>query len=383
MSEEFEDRPNDPDRLEGVSHPRETLALRGQSAAESAFLAAWRAGRPHHAWLLRGPPGIGKATMAYRIARFLLTRPPEGEAGLFGEAAPPPETLDTPEDDPAIRQLIVGAHPQVVELRRPWNEKTKTFRTAISVETVRRLIEFFQLSSADGGWRVALVDPADELNAAAANALLKLIEEPPARAMFLLVSHAPGRLPATIRSRCRRLDFNLLPQEEAMAAISAAAPELSVEEARALSRLAPGSPGAALRLGALDGVALYAELSDLMAGAPRLDRRKLTGMMGKVGRREGAQRFEALGLLLRLFCERMARAGALGAAPVEAVPGEAALAARLAPDLPAGRIWAETAAEVASRFDAAVGLNLDPQRSILDIALYIEAQAQRILRRAA
>ena len=383
MSDEIEDRPNDPDRLEGVAHPRETMALFGQQAAEAAFLNAWRAGRPHHAWLLRGPPGVGKATMAYRIARFLLTRPPENGGGLFGEAPPPPETLDAPSDDPALRQLIAGSHPQVVELRRPWNEKTKTFRTAISVESVRRLIEFFQLSSTDGGWRVALVDPADDLNAAAANALLKLIEEPPVRAMFLLVSHAPGRLPATIRSRCRRLDFNLLPEDEVRTAIAAAAPELPVEEAQALSRLAPGAPGAALRLGALGGGALYADLIDMMAGAPRFDRGKLMAMVGQVGRREGVQQFEALGLLLRLFCERMARAGALGAAPEEAAPGEAGVAARLAPDLSAGRVWAQTSAEVASRYDDAVGLNLDPQRSILDIALYIEGQAQRILQRAA
>ena len=382
MSDDLDDRPNDPDRLEDVAHPRETQRVIGQQSAEAAFLAAWRAGRPHHAWLLRGPPGVGKATMAYRIARFMLTQPLEDGGGLFGEA-PSPETLDAPPDDPALRQLMVGSHPQVVELRRPWNEKTKTFRTVISVESVRRLIEFFQLSSADGGWRVALVDPADDLNTAAANALLKLIEEPPARAMFLLVSHAPGRLPATIRSRCRRLDFNLLSEQDAMAAISAAAPEWSEQEARVLSRLSPGAPGAALRLGALEGAGLYAEVTGLMAGLPRLDRRKLTGLMGKVGRREGARQFDALGLLLRLFCERMARAGALGVAPEEAAPGEAALAARVAPDLPAGRIWAEMAAEVASRFDTAVGLNLDPQRSILDIALYIEGEAQRIFRRAA
>jgi len=170
----------EPDRAPGAPHPRETLTLYGQHAAETAFLAAWRAGRLHHAWLLRGARGVGKATLAYRIARALLAQ----------DAAP--QTLALAGDHPVARRVAAQSEARLKTLRRPWDAKAKRLRAMITVDEVRGLRPFFGLSAADGGWRVAVVDAADEMNPAAANALLKMLEEPPERAMLLLVAQAPG-----------------------------------------------------------------------------------------------------------------------------------------------------------------------------------------------
>ena len=184
--------PDEPDRLPGAPHPRETAVLFGQAAAEARFLEAAATGRIHHAWAITGPRGTGKATLAWRIARHLVA----------GATAP---TLDMPPGHPVFRQLAALASPQLFLCRRPWDDKAERLRTAITVDEIRALTAFFHLSAADGGRRVAIVDAADELNTAAANALLKILEEPPARAVLLLVSHRPAALLPTIRSRTREL----------------------------------------------------------------------------------------------------------------------------------------------------------------------------------
>ena len=194
----------DPTQVEGAPHPAETRRLLGQTAAERAFLDAFSGGRLHHAWMLIGPKGVGKATLAWKIARFLLATPDAEEDGLFG-APPPPETLDIGEDHPVTRRSRAGAEPGLFVLKRGPNDKGDRIAAEIRVDQVRKLKSFFALSSADGGRRVVIVDAADEMNVNAANALLKLLEEPPVRTVMLLVCHQPSRLLPTIRSRCREL----------------------------------------------------------------------------------------------------------------------------------------------------------------------------------
>ncbi len=359
--------PAPPDRLPGAPHPRETATLYGHGAAEAAFLDAWRAGRLHHAWLIRGARGVGKATLAYRIARALLAHPDAAPARLAVDPA-----------HPAARQVAGGAHPGLRALVRPTDPKTGRVRTAITVEEARKLKDFFQLSAAHGGWRVVVVDAADEMNEAAANAILKLLEEPPARSVLLLVAHAAGRLPPTIRSRCRLLDLAPLGPADLAAALADAGADAA--DAPALATLAGGAPGAALALAAVEGPALYARLVALAAGAPGLDRAAAIRLAEQASGRE-AQPFYAAALELTVrLAERLARAGAGAAAP-EAAPGEAALAARLAPSLAAGRLWAETAAEAQGLADRARAVNLDPAQTILDIWLRIDAVAARALDR--
>ena len=197
-------------------HPRETLQWFGHDEAERALLDAYRGGRMPHAWLIGGPPGIGKATLAYRMARFVLAHPdcsaPQVESA--GSLALPP-------DHRAARLVAAQGHPDLLVLeRRPGD--SGALRTVIAVEDVRRLVPFLGSTAGEAGWRVVVVDSADELNAAGANALLKLLEEPPRRCLFLIVSHAPGRLLATIRSRCRRLLLRPLAPADIGRAVGAA-----------------------------------------------------------------------------------------------------------------------------------------------------------------
>jgi DNA polymerase-3 subunit delta' len=186
------------DRLAGAPHPRERYELYGHDGAETALLEAWRSGRMPHAILIGGPEGIGKATLAYRLARFVLAGSREARS------------LAVSEDHAVARQVQALAHPDLLVLRRVRAEDDKTMPRNIRVEAVRRLTGFFGSTAAHGGWRVCIIDTADELAREGANAVLKLLEEPPPFSLFLLVSHAPGRLLPTIRSRCRRLDLHPL-----------------------------------------------------------------------------------------------------------------------------------------------------------------------------
>lgn len=362
-----EDRP-EPDRVEGAPHPREARHLYGQAAAEGQLLAGLQSGRLHHGWLLAGPRGVGKATLAWRFARAALAHPPGG--GLF--APPPPATLDLAPDHPVARRIAAGAEPGLLAIRRGIDDKTGRLRAQITVDEVRRLRDFFGLSAADGGRRVVIVDAADEMNPSAANALLKLLEEPPAGALLLLVAHRPAALLPTIRSRCRMLRLGPLGPADLAAALAQALGE-APGDAAALAELAGGSVGEALRLIAGDGLALYARLVALLAGLPRVDRPALHALADEAAGRGAEARFDLLVRLAELLLARLARAAATGRSLPEAAPGEAALAARLR--LPGGT-WARLAAEVPARVRAGRGVNLDPAALLVDMVLRLEAAAR-------
>ncbi|MEM6745522.1 MAG: DNA polymerase III subunit delta', partial [Pseudomonadota bacterium] len=257
-----DDPPPEPDRAEGAPHPRETSRLFGHAPAEAAFVQAWDAGRLHPAWLIPGPRGVGKATLAWRLARGVLA--------ARGEAGAAPLRLDLAPDSPEFRRVASLGEPRLRLLRRGWDDKTKRLRTRISAEDARGLKSLFEQSAADGGWRVAVIDCLDEMNPQAANALLKLIEEPPTRALFLLVCHAPSRVLPTIRSRCRALPLSPLSPEDLAAAVAQADP--SAQMSPALAALAEGSAGEALRLAASGGPDLYAQLAEILSQAPGSDR---------------------------------------------------------------------------------------------------------------
>ena len=193
--------------------PRENPELIGHEVAEERFLSAWQSGRLPHGWLITGPRGIGKATFAFRVARFVLSGGGvDKPAGLFGDAEA--EGLFVAPDEPVFRRIASGAHADLNTLERTVNPDTGKLRTSIAVSDVRRAGDFMRLTASEGGWRVVVVDCVDEMNVNAANALLKVLEEPPARALLLLVSHAPGRLLPTIRSRCCQLPLKLLAHDQ-------------------------------------------------------------------------------------------------------------------------------------------------------------------------
>lgn len=368
----------EPDRVEGAPHPRHTPRLIGQETAESAFLAAFNGARLHHGWLITGPRGVGKATLAWKIARFLLATP-DDDGGMF--AAPPPATLDIPDSHPIAHRLAALSESRLFLLRRPWDEDKKRLKQDITVDEVRKMKAFFNLSAADGGRRVAIVDSLDEMNTNSANALLKLLEEPPARVTLLMISHQPARLLPTIRSRVRELRVTPLAPEALSDALTQAGGEVAPEDRVALAELAGGSVGEAFRMTNLDGLRLYQSLIRLMASLPNLDRPRALALAEAGGGRGAEAQFELIVTLIDLFLARLARAGTTGNFPPEAARGEADLIARLAPTPRHARQWADLAQHLGLRARRGKAVNLDPAALLMDMVLQIDAEAGLLAQR--
>ncbi|ETX29731.1 DNA polymerase III subunit delta' [Roseivivax isoporae] len=371
----------EPDRVEGAPHPRETRALVGQAAAEAAFLNAWATGRMHHGWMLTGPQGVGKATLAWRIARFLVaTPPPADDDGLFG-APEPPATLDISEDHPVARRSRALSEPGILLLRRGANDRGDRLAAEIRVQDVRDLKRRMTMSAADGGRRAIIVDAADDMNVNAANALLKLLEEPPANTVLLLVCHQPARLLPTIRSRCRELRLSPLGPDDMARALGGAGADIDPARTDALAELSAGSVGAALRLLNLDGLALYAEFMDILGGMPDLDRPRALRLAEAVSARGREAHFDLLLALADLALARLARTGVTGAPPDRAaLPDEKRTLSRLAPDLRAGRAWAEVAQVTAERARHGRAVNVDPASLVFDMMGHLRDTAAAVLR---
>jgi DNA polymerase-3 subunit delta' len=347
--------PPEADRLGDFPHPRETRDLIGHEAAERALAQAFAGGRMHHAWLLAGRSGIGKATLAYRLARHVLAKP--------GERDPAGGSLAVPATASAARQVAALAHPGLLVLRRPWDGRTKRLATGIPVDEVRRLRSFLGLTAEGGGWRVVIVDSADELNLNAANALLKSLEEPPPRALFLLVSAQPSRLLPTVRSRCRRLDLQPLTDQHLRQAAEAAMRAAEVdppgpEQWLQLERLAEGSVRMALQL-ANGGVDLHQRIARIFSRLPEVDWPSAHALADGLATDAQEQRFETFFALFLDMLARLVRLRASGTGGAEAE-----LAARL---IPATRlaVWAGLwQAIVADKADADE-LNLDRKALIM------------------
>ncbi len=367
----------EPDRIEGAPHPRETGALFGHRGAEAEFLASFNSGRLHHGWLITGPRGVGKATLAWRIARFLLATP-EDDGGFF--TAPLPATLDTPDDHPIARRLRQLAEPRLFLLRRGPNDKETALAQDIRVDEVRKMKSFFALSATDGGRRVAIIDAADEMNTGAANALLKLLEEPPAGATFLVISHQPHRLLPTIRSRCRELRLTPLAPQDMSDALTLAGGAVAPDTVQALAELGGGSVGEAFRLTNLDGLKIYQTITALMATLPRMDRGRAIALADMAQGKGNEARFDLILTLLDLFLARLARRGATGVAAPEAATGEAAVMAGLAPTALHARAWADLAQTLGIRARRGKAVNLDPAALLLDTLLKIDETAASLPR---
>lgn len=354
MKTAVEDIP-EADRVPGAPHPRHAPRVIGQDAAIAAFTGAARDDRLHHAWLLTGPRGTGKATLAWAIARWLLS-----------ESTSP--DLSTDPDAPEARRLRALSEPRLQLIRRPWDDKAGRLSAQITVDEIRRLLSFFHMSAAEGGRRIAIIDAADDMNPAAANALLKVLEEPPAGAVILLVAHQPAGLLPTIRSRCRTL--RLAPLNPAQ--MGGILGDLGIhEDAEALAALSDGSVGEALRLAGQDGLDRYQQLVDLFATLPRFDRMAAAKFAeGAAGRATAeGDPFDLTITILDRFLARLARAGLMGAPLIQAARGEAALMARLAPDDLAARAWAEAQAHLSARARTGRAVNLDPAALVMDMVL--------------
>jgi len=263
-------------RTMSVPEPRANPMLLGHEQAEAMLAEAMRSARMHHAWLITGAEGIGKATLAFRFARRLLAGSPAGTS-----LALDPESL-------VFRRVAAGAHADLHTLARAWDDKRKRQRTEIVVDDVRKVTDFLRLTPAEGGWRVVVVDGAEALNRNAANALLKVLEEPPARAMLVLTCAAPGRLPPTIRSRCRRLRLSPLADAAMEVLLADYLPDVQADQRARLVTLAEGSPGRALLLAAEEGLALSELVDQVLAALPVLPAVRAHALADAVARGEGS-----------------------------------------------------------------------------------------------
>jgi DNA polymerase-3 subunit delta' len=367
------DETPDPTRVPGAPHPRDTVRLIGQDAAEGVFLDAFTTGRLHHAWLMTGPRGVGKATLAWRIARFVLATEDPDPDDMFG--VPVTTTLDIDPIHPIARRIASGAEPGLKFVHRTLNEKTKRLRDQITIDDIRAMAGFFQLSATDGGRRVVIIDAADEMNPNAANALLKMLEEPPARTTLLLVCHQPSRLLPTIRSRCRTLRLGTLTADQMAQAMAQAGVDPGPQNA-ALSELSAGSVGDALRLSLLDGLKIYNEIIALFGTFPNLDRTRALALAEAAGQRGAEARLDLLYTLIDIALTRLARTGATGQPPqVESAPNEAAILARLAPTGAHARAWADIAQTALARARHGRAVNIDPAALVLDTLFKLQQTA--------
>jgi DNA polymerase III subunit delta' len=259
--------------------PRETTALFGHGDAERALLDAYKSGRTAHSWLIGGPSGIGKSTLAFRFARFVLANP-DPRAPEVQKAA----SLAVDPEHPVARRIAAQAQGDLLVLERVINEQTGKLYTVIRVDDVRRTVPFFGSTAGEGGWRIAIVDAVDDLQREGANALLKVLEEPPKRSLLLLVSHAPGRELPTIRSRCRRLLLRPLSTADVAAALAAATGRSSANpEVRQAAEAADGSAGRALGLLDSSALALRQRVLELFAQLPDPDPRALHALGEAIG----------------------------------------------------------------------------------------------------
>ena len=355
----------EPDRIDGAPHPRETQALFGQDTAQADFLQAYGSDRLHHGWLITGPKGVGKATLAWQIARFLLATPPVQDDGLFG-APPPPTSLTIAEDHPVARRMLAGSEPGLFVLRRPYDDKAKRLKAQITVDEVRKLKGFFALSAADGGRRVVIVDAADDMNVNAANAILKLLEEPPDRTTLLLISHQPSRLLPTIRSRCRELRLAPLAATDMAHALHATDTDLNAVDADALAALSGGSVGEAVRLIQQDGLKLYADIVKLLSTLPDLSRPHAIALAESAAGRGKEDRLDLMLTLLDRALARLARTGATGQPPSPAAaPQEAETFQRLCPSPKAAQVWAQIAQTEGDRLRHGRAVNVDAASLLL------------------
>jgi DNA polymerase III subunit delta' len=357
MSARSHDGTPQSDAYEGAPHPRDARNLIGHATAEAELLEAYRAGRLPHAWLIGGPAGVGKATLAWRFARFILANPDPAGASVRAAA-----DLSVSQDTAAARLVASQAHPDLAGLRRLWNADRKTFYGDIRVEDVRHALQLFQKSAGAGGWRICIVDTAEDLNRAGANALLKMIEEPPARALFLILAHRPGLILPTIRSRCRRLQLDPLAPSEILSIVQRLGEPWSDIDANALE-VAAGEANGSVRetLKRIDPARseMEAMIASVVAKLPELDSRAVHKLAEAVSARGADDAFEDLTLALYDWLEAQARTQA----------GQGA--ARLAP---LADLWEK--ARAATRDTETY--NLDKRLHVLSLFAEVSAAARRL-----
>ncbi len=347
-------------------HLHMSSKLVGQEGAERAFLDAYNDDKLQHAWLISGPKGVGKATLAYKVACFMLASSAEGTsagASLFGDAISP-DSLTVDDNNPVKQRIISGSHGDLMVINRSVNVKTGKLRNDIVVDDVRKLSKFYSQTASEGGWRVAIIDAADEMNINAANALLKNLEEPPEKALLLLVSHAPGRLLPTIRSRCRQLALKPLGDDAVVDILRSQYPALNDSDYKTLAALSGGAPGRALELAEGDGLGLYGRITSLMMTLPRLDIPALHQLADSLASIKADSDYRLFRALFQDIMQRLIRFSATGQVAPAALIAENQLFETLGPTRGVDQ-WLDLWEKMAEQFTSADAVNLDRKQILL------------------
>jgi DNA polymerase-3 subunit delta' len=339
--------------------PRANPDLIGHEAIEAVLRQNFDAGRLPHALLLSGPRGIGKATLAFRLARYVLSAAGESAAlDMFGASTTEQrDGLAVPPESGVFRRVAAGGYADLLTVERAYDPRRKRLRGEIVVDGAREIGAFLRLTPAEGGWRVVIVDGADEMNRNAANSVLKVLEEPPRRALLILVAHSVGLLLPTIRSRCRHVALSPLPHVIVRDLLGRYCPDLNSEEAEAVARLAEGSIGRALELIASGGVELSHTLTKMLTRSGGIDVLELHGFAERLARLDAEDGYRTVEELLRQHLAQRAITAARR--------GTRAEAAR----------WAKVRAEIGDHFARTDGLNLDKKQTIMSAFFAIERAA--------
>jgi DNA polymerase III subunit delta' len=327
--------------LDGAIAPALNTRLFGHAEAEEFLARSYKSGKGHHAVLIEGPEGIGKATLAFRFVNHILRHPDPLDA---------PDAIEDPDPEhPISRQIASGASHNLLHLSRPVDDKTGRVKQAITVDEVRKAGHFFSQTSGTGNWRIVIIDPADDLNRNAANAILKILEEPPKRAMFLVLSHAPGKLLPTIRSRCLPLRLHELDPQAMDQALGQLGLAIPAEKREAVLSLAKGSVARALKLVNYGGADILEAFEQMLASSGPAQRR----MMFKIADAlSGKDSDVAFGFFIEHFGDYLA---------------ETAREFAHAGNLSAAEHYARLTSTIGEQLTVAGAYNLDRKQTILDV----------------
>jgi DNA polymerase-3 subunit delta' len=330
-----------------IASPKTNDKLFGHDEAEDGLLRAFESNTLPHGLLICGPRGIGKATLAHRFARFLLSVSQDSEDAK----------------DAARNRIANGSHTDFLVIEPLFDEKKEEFARDITVDQAREIAQFLSLTPAEGDWRVVIVDSIDALGANAANAILKILEEPPPQALLMLVSHNPGKLLPTIRSRCRMLKLAPLPEKAFARAMMHVLPHVPQERLTALAQLSGFSPGIAAQCEGQGALLLYGQILELLATLPHLDSRKLHGFADAVATGQVHANWQLFSLLMQAALERASkRAAGMVLVPISEEEGE--VLAMLASLHNAG-IWAQKWQQASDQFSLAQRLHLDYKQLVI------------------
>ena len=370
------------DQIEGYPHPKVTETLFGHQFAEQEFMNCFKSGKLHHGWLITGAKGIGKATFAWRIAKFLLTQPiacPEPK-GLFDNSGEKQNSdLDENLKKAIAARILAESEPRLAVIRKSFDEKRKTFRSSIRVDEIRHLKSFFSLSVSDGGSRVAIIDCAEDMNINAANALLKTLEEPPEHTVFLLISHNPQSLLPTIKSRCRELRLSSLTESDLKSALRQINLTIPENEFEIYSLLGSGSVGYSIRLLEHDGASLYRTILSFLNQLPNLNGFELEKFIGTFSGAKNRSRLELFIELLNVVVARISKSGITGhSSSHEYLIDEKEVFRKLCPTPNISKRWAELAQTQSQNLKHGLAVNLDPGSLILDTFFRIEDCAKTV-----